>query len=123
MTSNAVPPSVTPPSPDEWPNTVRDITSITRNNVAKVTCPDHGFTTQDQGQTFVCFKQVRGMYQINGLDALIQEVIDDNNFTVNVNTTNFYDYLSNGVIIIDSGTPAVTTTGFQTYNTPFENIA
>lgn len=124
MASNAVPPSVTPPSPYEWPqNLVQDITNITINNVAQVTVPDHGFTFTDEGQTFVMFKQVQGMIQINGVNALIQQVIDENNITVNVNTTNFYAYTSGGVLITDSGSPPVTQQGFQVFNTPFQNIA
>lgn len=124
MTSNAVPPSVTPPSPDEWPQgLVKAITGITRDSQATVTVSNHGFTSADQGQTFICFKQVQGMLQINGLDAIVQQVIDTNNFTVNVNTTNYYDYMANGVIIVDSGSPPVQQSGFQYFNTPFQNIA
>lgn len=124
MTSNAVPPSVTPPSPDEWQqDLVKTVTGISRDSQARITCVDHGFTSLDQGQTFICFKQVQGMLQINGLDCLIQQVIDDDHFTVNINTTNFRDYMSGGVLIVDSGSPPVQTSGFQTYNTPFQNIA
>lgn len=83
----------------------------------------HGFTSEDEGQTFVGFKQVKGMIQINGLNALIQKVIDADHFTVNINTTNFFNYSSNGVMIVDSGQPPVETVGFQTFNTPFQNIA
>lgn len=124
MPSNAVAPSVTPPSPDEWPqDQVKPITFITRDSVATVTCPGHGFGLMDEGQTFICFKQVKGMTQINGLDAIVQQVIDINSFTVNVNSTGFYDYLSDGVVIVDSGIPAVQQQGFQYFNTPFQNVA
>lgn len=124
MTSNAVPPSVTYPSPNEWPqDLVKTISNITRNSVATVTVTDHGFTSTSEGTTFVCFKQVRGMLQINGLNALIQQVIDTSNFTVNVNTTNFSNYVSGGVIIVDSGLPPVEQQGFQYFNTPFQNVA
>jgi len=124
MTSNAVPPSVTSPSPLEWPqDLVKTVTNITRDSVAKVTCPTHGFTSLDQGMTFICFKQVQGMYQINGLDCLIQTVIDTNNFTVNIDTTNYFDYRGGGVIIVDSGQPPIEQSGFQVFNTPFQNIA
>lgn len=124
MSSNAIPPSVTPPSPDEWPqDLVKTVTNITRDSQAMVTAPNHGFTSLDQGVTFLCFKQVEGMRQINGLDCLIQKVIDTNTFTVNINTTNFYDYLSGGVIIVDSGQPPIEQSGFQVFNTPFQNIA
>lgn len=124
MTSNAVPPSVTPPSPFEWPqDLIKSITFITRDSVAQVTSPNHGFTAADQNTTFGCFKQVKGMLQINGLDAIILQVIDDDNFTVAVNSTGFYDYISDGVFIVDSGQPPVERQGFQYFNTPFQNIA
>jgi hypothetical protein len=124
MTSNAVPPSVTPPSPLEWPqDLVKVITNITRDSKAKVTSAGHGFTSLDEGVTFVCFKQVQGMLQINGLDCLIVQVIDSANFTVSINSTNFYDYRSGGVIIVDSSLPPVQQQGFQIFNTPFQNVA
>ncbi len=63
------------------------------------------------------------MLQINGLDCLIQQVIDTNNFTVNINSTNFYDYRGGGVVIVDSGQPPIQRQGFQIFNTPFQNIA
>lgn len=123
MASNAVPPSVTPPSPYEWPqDLVKPVTAITRDSQAKVTCPNHGFTVLDQGQTFLCFKQVEGMRQINGLDCIIQKVIDSNHFTVNIDSTNYYDYMSSGVVIVDSGSPPIQQSGFQYFNTPFQNI-
>lgn len=124
MTSNAVPPSVTPPSPDEWPqDLIKPITGISKDYQATVTSVAHGFTTASEGVTFVMFKQVQGMLQINGMNALIQKIVDVDHFTVNIDTTNFYTYVSSGVIIVDSGLPPTTTTGFQTYNTPFQNIA
>lgn len=124
MPSNAVPPSVTPPSPNEWPqDLVKNITNITRDSQATVTVPDHGFNSTSEGQTFIMFKQVFGMKQINGLDAIIQKVLDADTFTVNVNTTNFYDYLGNGVIVVDSDLPPVQQSGFQYYNRPFQNVA
>lgn len=123
MTSNAVPPSVTPPSPNEWPNTIRTITGITTDSQAQVTCPAHGFTSADVGLTSVMFLQVVGMLPINGLPGVIQSIVDVNNFTVNINTTFFPIYRSGGVISILTGQPPVETVGFQTFNTPFQNIA
>jgi hypothetical protein len=124
MTSNAVPPSVTFPSPNEWPqNLIKPITGITRNNQSAITSIAHGFTTADQGITFVMFKQVNGMIQINGKNALIQQVIDVNDFTVNIDTTNYHNYVSGGVAIVDSGEPPTQQQGFQIFNTPFQNIA
>lgn len=124
MTSNAVPPSVTPPSPYEWPqDTIKDISGITRDGQATVTVVGHGFGALDEGTTFVTFKQVEGMRQINGLDALIKRVLDSNNFTVNINSTGFYDYLGGGVLMVLSGIPPREQQGFQVFNTPFQNIA
>lgn len=124
MTSNAVPPSVTPPSPNEWPqDLIKSITGITKDSQAKITSSLHGFTSADEGVTIICIKQVKGMIQINGLNALIQHVVDVNNFTVNINSTNFYTYISNGVIIVDTGIPPSQKQGFQIFNKPFQNIA
>lgn len=124
MASNAVPPSVVPPSPDEWPqDLVKTITAISKARQAQITIASHGFTTSSEGTTFLCIKQVLGMIQINGLNCLLQQVVDSNNFTVNINSTYFYTYQSGGVVIVDTGLPPTTTTGFQTYNTPFQNVA
>lgn len=124
MISNAVPPSVTYPSPYEWPqDLIKPITLITRDREALVQVMNHGFTAADEGITFVAFKQVEGMSQINGLNALIQSVIDADNFTVNIDSTNFYNYLSNGVIIVLSGVPPEQRQGMQIFNRPFQNIA
>ena len=124
MTSNAVPPAVVPPSPNEWPQgLVTIITGITQAMQAQVTCPSHGFTSTDQNTTFIMFKQVQGMIQINGQNALIQKVIDTNNFTVNINSTNFYAYTGAGVVIVDSGEPPIEKQSFQFFNTPFQNVA
>jgi len=124
MTSNAVPPSVTPPSPDEWPqDLIKTITGINKDSQARITSPSHGFTAADEGVNFICIKQVKGMIQINGLNALIQHVVDVNNFTVNINSTNFYTYIADGVIIVDTGIPPKQQQGFQIFNRPFQNIA
>lgn len=123
MSSNAIPPSVTPPSPDEWPSTIRNITGITKAAQAKVTSVAHGFTSEDQGVTTVDFLQVRGMIQINGLPGLIQEVIDADNFTVNINSTNFFTYTSGGYANIVTGSPPKEVSGFQIFNTPWQNTA
>jgi len=121
--SNPIPPSVTPPSPNEWPQTIKSISGVTRNNIAEVTCTTHGFTSEDEGVTFVLFKQVQGMLPINGLSALIQKVIDVDHFTVNIDSTNFPNYTSGGVISILTGQPPSEQQGFQIFNRPFQNIA
>lgn len=121
--SNAIPPSVTPPSPNEWPNTLRTITGIANGNITTVTVPSHGFTDANDGITTVMFLQVRGMVQINGMPGLILSIIDTSNFTVNIDSTNFYAYTSGGVISIVTGQPPTEQESFQTFNTPFQNIA
>lgn len=63
------------------------------------------------------------MIQINGLNCLIQQVVDSGHFTVNIDSTNFYTYQGAGVVIVDTGLPPTQTTGFQIYNRPFQNIA
>lgn len=123
MSSNAVPPSVTPPSPNEWNETVYAITGITNDSVATITCSAYPFTSSDEGVTSLTFKQVVGMLPINGVTARIQEVLSSTQFTVNVNTTGFPIYRSGGVICIDTGKPVLQQSGFQYFNTPFQNVA
>ena len=62
------------------------------------------------------------MTQINTLSGVIQSVTSTTSFTVNINTTNFTTYTSGGIANIITGVPALTTTGFQTYNTPLLNV-
>lgn len=124
MPSNAVAPSVTPPSPNEWPqDLIKTISGITRARQAVITADNHGLTSTSNGMTFVCFKQVQGMLQINGQNALIQEVLDSDHFSVNIDSTNFYNYVSGGVAIVDSGLPPTQSQGFQIFNTPYQNVA
>lgn len=119
----SIPPSVTPPSPDEWPSTIHTITNITKSNLAVITSASHGFTSDDIAITSIDFMQVRGMIQINGMTGVIQSVIDSDNFTVNINTSNFYTYQSGGVFNVITGTPPIEQSGFQYFNTPFQNIS
>jgi hypothetical protein len=120
--SNPIPPSVTPPSPHEWPNTLRTITGITNGSTTTVTCPNNGFTSADQNQTSVMFLQVKGMFQINGLPGRIIQVIDGTTFVVDINSTNFGHYASAGVISILTGQPPIENASFQYFNTPFQNL-
>jgi hypothetical protein len=53
------------------------------------------------------------MDQINSKNAFIIDVIDTNNFTVGLDTTLFYTYVSGGVISIVGG---------HTPYSPFSNI-
>ena len=123
MSSNAVPPSVTPPSPNEWPNTILPITHVSRDTQALITCPSHGFVAQDIGVTTVMFLQIKGMIQLNHLPGLITGIPNANTFNVNIDTTSYFNYTSGGVISIVTGHPPAQTVGFQTFNTPFQNIA
>src|SRR5208283_2215691 len=106
-----------------WPNTIRNISYITKDSQAIVTSIAHGFTSLDQGITTVDFLQVKGMIQINGRPGLIQQVIDADNFSVNIDSTQFFTYISGGYAIIVTGTPPFETVGAQIFNTPFQNIA
>ena len=115
------PPSVTYPSPNEFLETVYAITGITNGFTAVVTCSAYQFLTSDIGVTSVTFKQIVGMLPMNGITTLIT-AIDTNTFTVNINTINFPNYVSGGVICIDTGQPPTQTVGAQTFNTPWQNI-
>lgn len=115
------PPSVTYPSPNEFLETVYDITAITKGTASTVTCSDYPFSSSDIGVTSVTFKQVQGMLPINGQTSLIQTVSGDD-FTVSINSTNYPSYTSGGVICIDTGQPPTETSGAQTFNTPWKNI-
>lgn len=121
--SNAVPPSVTYPSPDEWLTTVYPITGVTKGSTTTIACSAYPFTSSDIDVTQVTFKQIVGMLPLNGITALIIDVPDSSHFVVNVNSTNFPAYQSGGVICIDTGQPPVEQQGAQYFNTPFHNIA
>lgn len=112
--------SVVPPSPNEFPVSVRTITNITRASSALVTIPDHGFTTAADvgvipgiGITTLSFHYVVGMTQINGSIGMILSVIDANNITVSIDTTNYSPYVSGGQALIVGG---------HSPYSPFENI-
>jgi hypothetical protein len=101
-------------------NTNLTITGISQAANANITAT-HAFTTADIGVTTVTFHGVVGMTQINGLSGVIQSVNSTTSFTVNINSTSFTTYVSGGIANVITGTPATTTTGFQTYNTPLLN--
>ena len=123
MASNAVPPSVTPPSPKEWPQTIKAIQGITNDSMASITCASHGFTSDDEDVTQVMYIQVARKQPINGLPGQIKSIVDVDHFTVNINTTFFPSYGGNGVISILTGQPPIEQVGSQIFNTPFQNIA
>ncbi len=98
---------VTYPSPDEWPVTVHAITAITRSGQPTITSDDHGITiSAGQPVPVVDFTQVKGMFQINGKSAYVLSVIDDNNFTIALDTSQFAPYTSGGFVnVIVSPSP------------------
>lgn len=98
-----IPPSVVFPSPNEWPITYRAITGITKANQATITSIAHGLTSADIPFTVVDFTQVKGMQEINSKFAPVTSIVDVNNFTVNLNTSQFHTYTSGGFVNIVSG--------------------
>lgn len=98
------------------------VTGISQAANASITAT-HAFTAADVGVTTVGFHNVVGMTGINTLTGVIQSVTSTTSFTVNINTTNFSAYASGGIANIITGVPAITTTGFQTYNTPLLNVS
>ena len=113
--TRSIPPSVTYPSPNEWPVTYRPITDIIGNVQTVVTSIDHGFTTADDvGITKVSFSQVKGMKEINGMSGYITYVISPDIIIVNIRSTFFSPYISGGYLNIMSGNAP--------YD-PFQNIA
>jgi hypothetical protein len=105
---------VTFPSPTEWPVTYHAITNITRGPQPTVTAPNHGIT-QGSGinPTKVDFTQVKGMTQINSQSAFVQTVIDQNNFTIALDTSSFSAYTSGGFVNVVQGNAP---------EDPFENL-
>ena len=80
--------------------TIKTITNISNATDAQVTVTAHGL---NMGQA-IEFQYVAGMTQINGLTGIVQSIIDANNFTVNINSTNFTAYSSGGIAIyLNSG--------------------
>jgi hypothetical protein len=71
----------------------KPITAITRDNPGKVTVAKHEYTTGDT----VYISGVVGMTQVNGQSFTITRV-DDNNFTLGVNTTGYSAYSSGGLV-------------------------
>jgi hypothetical protein len=98
------------------------ITGISQAANASITAT-HAFTSADVGVTTVGFHGVVGMTGINTLTGVIQSVTSTTSFTVNINTTSFSAYSSGGIANVITGVPAITTTGFQTYNTPLLNVS
>ena len=75
--------------------TAKTITGISQAVNAQITVLAHAISV---GQR-VLFRNVAGMTQINGLTGVVQSIVDVNNFTVNIDSTSFSVYGSNGVAI------------------------
>lgn len=106
--SRVIPPSVTFPSPNEWTVTVHAITGITQSYNPIITAVDHGITlSSSQSTPKVDFTQVKGMQQINGKFAFVTSVIDDDNFTVDLNTSSYYPYISGGFVNVTGGSTPI----------------
>ncbi len=99
---------VTFPSPNEWPVTTIAVTGITNALTPTVTAPIHGFIQSGVPQYQVDFSQVRGMSQINGKFGFIVNVLNTNQFTIALDTTNFGAYQSGGFVNILSSPGAPT---------------
>jgi hypothetical protein len=86
---------------------VHAVTGITRSLQPTVTAPGHGITTTPlQSTPRVDFTQVKGMSQINGQFAYVVKVIDVNNFTIALDTSQYSGYTSGGFVnVIVSPTP------------------
>lgn len=132
LSTNGVTPYITPAGLEYVPltglppgavNTNLAITAITKAANASITAT-HAFTAADVGVTTVEFHGIVGMTQLNTLSGVIQSVTSTTSFTVNINTTNFTTFVASGnpIANIITGVPAITTTGFQTYNTPLLNV-
>src|SRR5580692_4864079 len=126
ISTNGITPYVTVPGTEYVPltglppgavNTNLTITGISKAANASITAT-HAFTSADVGVTTVGFHGIVGMTQMNTLTGVIQSVTSTTSFTVNINSTSFSSYTSGGIANVITGVPAVTTTGFQTYNTP-----
>lgn len=96
------------PSPTEWPVTVHEITNITKARQATITAPSHGIVLTSQENTpSVNFSQVKGMFQINGQSAFVTSVLNANNFTVALDTSQYTAYTSGGFINVLTGQPPI----------------
>jgi hypothetical protein len=75
------------------------ITAITQAAQAQVTCPNHNLSINPYG-TFVKFTEVYGMTGINDLVGKVIEIVDANNFKVDIDTTAMAAYTVGGRITI-----------------------
>ncbi len=77
------------------------ITNITQANPGQVTSAAHGYETGDD----VLIEDVSGMIEVNHGVYTITKV-DDDNYTIGVNTSGFTAYISGGFSMFDGDAPA-----------------
>lgn len=93
---------------DPWALTfasTQNITAITKAANAQITITGHGYTAGER----VVIESVTGMTEINDYTATVVSVVDGNNFTVNIDSTNFSAYTSGGTVkeVLTTDYPAV----------------
>jgi hypothetical protein len=78
------------------------ITGITKDVAPTVTVANHGYSVGDQ----IYFNNVQGMHEINGLTGTVTEVVDANNFKVDIDTITFSTFTGDSGGIVLSSPPA-----------------
>lgn len=77
------------------------VTAITKAANAQITCAYHDYAVGDQ----VMLKGILGMTEINDRFLTVVSVIDESNFTVDVNSLAFSDFTDSGGGTVRVGTP------------------
>lgn len=72
--------------------TQKTITAITKATTAQITATGHGYSVSQ----IVYLSGIVGMVELEGVTATVVSVPDANNFTVNVDTSDFTTYVSGG---------------------------
>lgn len=105
-------------------STLLKVTGISKATNAVITSTAHSLTSADVGVTWVTFHYVTGMTQINTLSAVVMSIVDANNFSVNINSTNFSTFTNDGKAQANviTGAPVSTLYGNQILNTSEANL-
>lgn len=95
------------------------VSAITKAAHAQITTSlNHGYSVGDAVEV----NDVLGMVAINGVATTVFSVIDEKNFTVNINSTAFTTYISGGVVTPNSRNIEVSIIDFpDTYVVPYVN--
>lgn len=78
------------------------ITAITKASNAQVEVALHGYSIGQQ----VYFSGNEGMTEINGRFGIVQSVVDENHFTVNIDSRNFSDFTGSTEGAVNTDPPA-----------------